>query len=76
MSARYKVIWAATAADDLADIVAHVANDSPTNALRVLEEIKQASLQLYHLPSILIKPTTDSPIGFGRRGARVAKTPR
>ena len=50
MSARYEVIWAATAADDLADIVAHVANDSPTNALRVLEEIKLASLQLYHLP--------------------------
>ncbi|HHR85701.1 MAG TPA: type II toxin-antitoxin system RelE/ParE family toxin [Candidatus Acetothermia bacterium] len=50
MSAKYEVIWATTAADDLADIVAHVANDSHTNALRVLEEIKQASLQLYHLP--------------------------
>lgn len=50
MSEKYEVIWAATAEDDLADIIAYAANDSPTNALRILEEIKEASLQLYHLP--------------------------
>jgi len=50
MSDKYEVIWAATAKDDLADIIAYAANDSPTNALRILEEIKEASLQLHHLP--------------------------
>lgn len=50
MSEKYKVIWAATAENDLADIVAHVANNSPTNALKILGEIKETSLQLYHHP--------------------------
>jgi plasmid stabilization system protein ParE len=50
MSEKYKVIWAATAEDDLADIVAHIANNSPASALKILEEIKEASLELYHLP--------------------------
>lgn len=50
MSEKYEVIWAATAEDDLADIVAYIASDSPANALKMLEEIKEASLQLYHLP--------------------------
>lgn len=50
MSEKYEVIWAATAEDDLADIVAYVANNSLTSALKILEEIKEASLELYHLP--------------------------
>jgi len=50
MSEKYEVIWAASAEDDLAGIVMSVANDSPTNALKVLRRIKEASSQLYHLP--------------------------
>ncbi|HDL85452.1 MAG TPA: type II toxin-antitoxin system RelE/ParE family toxin [Candidatus Acetothermia bacterium] len=50
MSDKYEVIWAATAVDDLTDIVAHVANNSPADALRILKKIKEASSQLYHLP--------------------------
>ena len=50
MSEKYKVIWAATAENDLADIVAYVVNNSPTNALTILEEIKETSLQFHHLP--------------------------
>ncbi len=50
MSEKYKVIWAATAENDLADIVAYVANNSPTNTLKILGEIKEASLQFYHHP--------------------------
>ena len=50
MSTKYDVIWARAAVDDLADIVAHVASDSRTDALIILEKIKETSLQLYHLP--------------------------
>lgn len=50
MSEKYEVIWAAAAEDDLAGIVMSVANDSPTNALKILRRIKEASSQLYHLP--------------------------
>ena len=50
MSEKYEAIWAATAKDDLAGILTYTANDSPTNALKILEEIEEASLQLYHLP--------------------------
>ena len=50
MSDEYEVIWAAAAVDDLAGIVAHVAEDSPTDAARVLEKIRKACSQLYHLP--------------------------
>lgn len=50
MSEKYEVIWAASVEDDLAGIVMSVANDSPTNALKVLRRIKEVSSQLYHLP--------------------------
>ena len=51
MSKKYEVMWAATAEDDLANIVAYVANDNPSNALRILKKIKETASQLYHSPT-------------------------
>jgi len=50
MSEEYEVLWAATAEDDLANIVDYVANDSPANALKILQRIKEATMQLCHSP--------------------------
>jgi len=50
MSDKYEVIWATTAVNDLADIVAYLSNDSPADAPRILKKIREASSQLYHLP--------------------------
>ena len=50
MSEEYEVLWAATAKDDLADIVGYAANDSPSNALKILQKIKEAVMQLCHSP--------------------------
>jgi len=50
MSEKYEVTWATAAEDDLAGIMMFVANDSPVSAIRILRKIKQASLQLCHLP--------------------------
>lgn len=50
MSEKYEVLWAATAEDDLANIVDYVVNDSPSNALKILQKIKETASQLYHSP--------------------------
>ena len=50
MTDKYEVIWAAAAEDDLAGIIASINSDSPVSAIRILRKIKQASLQLCHLP--------------------------
>ena len=50
MSEKYEVLWAVTTEDDLADIVGYVANDSPLNALKILQKIKEATTQLCHSP--------------------------
>ena len=50
MSEKYEVLWAATAEDDLANIVDYVANGSPSNALKILQKIKETASQLHHSP--------------------------
>jgi len=50
MSEKYEVLWAATAEDDLANIVDYVANDSPSNTLKILQKIKETASQLYYSP--------------------------
>jgi len=50
MSEKYEVLWAATTEDDLANIVDYVANDSPSNALKILQKIKETASRLYHSP--------------------------
>ncbi|MDH4266561.1 MAG: type II toxin-antitoxin system RelE/ParE family toxin [Deltaproteobacteria bacterium] len=50
MSRRYEVIWAGIAENDLREIIEYIATDSPTDALKILREIKQKVSTLYALP--------------------------
>ena len=50
MSRRYEVIWAGIAENDLREIIEYIATDSPTDALKILREIKQKVSTLYTLP--------------------------
>ena len=48
---RYTVNWAVTARDDLEEIVAYIAGDSPLNALNVVERIEAQAQTLATLPA-------------------------
>jgi len=50
MSAKYNVIWAGVAEKDLLNIIEHIAEDSPRNALKMLSKIRQKASNLYTLP--------------------------
>jgi toxin ParE1/3/4 len=50
MSKKYQVEWASAAEVDLKQIIHHIANDSPGNALDVLRKIRQKAYSLYALP--------------------------
>jgi len=50
MSDNYKIQWAEVAEKDLKAIVEYIAEDSPTNALKILKKIKQKASSLYTLP--------------------------
>lgn len=50
MTKTYEVIWADVAHTDLKDIIAYIAADSPANALKILQKIKQTVSNLYALP--------------------------
>jgi len=50
MNEKYKVIWVNAAENDLAGIVEYIANDSPSNARKILKEIKEKAASLYHSP--------------------------
>ena len=50
MKKRYKVIWSNTAEHDLERIIEYIAIDSPSNALKVLANIKKKSAALYSFP--------------------------
>jgi len=50
MSRKYEVIWAGIAENDLREIIEYIATDSPTDALKILREIKQKVSTLYTLP--------------------------
>jgi hypothetical protein len=41
MKNSYDVVWAERAEKDLQDIVAHIANENPTQALKILNNIKK-----------------------------------
>ena len=47
---RYAVTWAITARDDLEEIAAYIAVDSPINALKVVERIEVRAQTLTTLP--------------------------
>ena len=50
MSDNYKIEWAEVAEKDLKGIVEYIAEDSSTNALKILKKIKQKASSLYTLP--------------------------
>ena len=50
MTSEYKVVWANVAENDLKNIIAYIAEDSPQNAFNILNEIRQKASHLYGLP--------------------------
>ena len=50
MSHKYDIIWAGVAENDLKEIIESIAIDSPANALKALEKVKQKASSLYTLP--------------------------
>lgn len=50
MTSSFQVLWARTAECDLAEIIDHIANDSPANARAVLRKLKGQAGQLDHYP--------------------------
>ena len=50
MTKSFKVHWAGIAEEDLRDIVLYIAEDSPTNARAVFEEIKEKASSLTLFP--------------------------
>jgi plasmid stabilization system protein ParE len=50
MSDQYEVHWALVAENDLKEILAYIAADSPENALKILKKIKQKAANLYTFP--------------------------
>jgi plasmid stabilization system protein ParE len=50
MNKKYQVAWAAVAQHDLKQIIDYIAIDSPGNASRILQKIKQKVSDLYVMP--------------------------
>jgi toxin ParE1/3/4 len=50
MSQKYDIIWAGFAENDLKEIIAYIATDSPANALETFKKIKRRASSLYALP--------------------------
>ena len=50
MSQKFEVIWSITAERDLLNIVEYIAQDSPANALKILQNITTKAKNLYQNP--------------------------
>ncbi|MBW1996786.1 MAG: type II toxin-antitoxin system RelE/ParE family toxin [Deltaproteobacteria bacterium] len=50
MRKKYDVVWSNIAENDLKNIVEYIAEDSPSNALKIFKSIKQAALRLNTFP--------------------------
>lgn len=50
MKQDFKVMWADSAMHDLEGIIAYIDKDSPTNARKILAEIKKSVFDLAHSP--------------------------
>lgn len=50
MTKNYEVIWANIAENDLRNIVEYIAIDSPSNALKIVDKIKQEASSLNVFP--------------------------
>jgi len=50
MNRTYHVAWAAVARNDLKQIIDHIAQDSPGDALQILHKISQRAAELQSMP--------------------------
>ena len=50
MSSQYKVIWASIAESDLSNIILYIAEESPTNARKIFNKIKEKASSLTQFP--------------------------
>jgi addiction module RelE/StbE family toxin len=50
MDKKYQVVWAKVAENDLTNIIKYIAEDSTSNALKILKKIKEKASNLYHSP--------------------------
>ncbi|MDH3359303.1 MAG: type II toxin-antitoxin system RelE/ParE family toxin [Desulfobulbaceae bacterium] len=50
MSRKYQVIWSKTAYADLTEIIKYIAQDSPTNAQKILKTIRDTAANLNFSP--------------------------
>ncbi|MHB1348324.1 MAG: type II toxin-antitoxin system RelE/ParE family toxin [Desulfobulbaceae bacterium] len=50
MSLQYKVSWASAAESDLSKIILYIAEESPANALKILNKIKEKASSLKQFP--------------------------
>ena len=50
MNPKHQVIWASVAENDLKEIIEYISEDSPCNALKLLEKVKEKASSLYTLP--------------------------
>ncbi len=50
MNNKHEVVWSNVAENDLKNIMEYIAEDSPSNALNILKNIKQSASSLYTLP--------------------------
>ncbi len=50
MSRKYEVIWAGVAENDLKEVIEYIAADSPANALKTFNRIRQKASSLYSFP--------------------------
>ena len=50
MSAKFEVIWANIAENDLINILEYIAEENLTNAIKIFNRIKKSASKLHHLP--------------------------
>lgn len=50
MNKKYEVMWSNVAENDLKDIIEYIARASPSNALKILRNLRQTASSLYTLP--------------------------
>ncbi|MCK4839583.1 MAG: type II toxin-antitoxin system RelE/ParE family toxin [Desulfobulbaceae bacterium] len=50
MNVKFKIVWSQSAYQDLANIIQYIAEESPSNAKKILAKIKKAVSDLYHPP--------------------------
>ena len=50
MNPKYQVAWAKVAENDLKEIIEFISTESPYNALKILNKIKEKASSLYTLP--------------------------